>query len=64
MISGTLPMWTLTLPKVCPFLFSRVAYGLRGAFRRQGLKTRKMLMKLTAFGPSFAVHWTQAQQAR
>eukprot|EP00434_Breviolum_minutum_P038784 symbB.v1.2.034419.t1/scaffold4439.1/size39639/1 len=44
-ISGTLPMWAVTLPKVCPFLFS--------------LKTRKMLMKYTAFGPSFAVHWTQ-----
>jgi len=44
-ISGTLPRWAVTLPKVCPFLFS--------------LKTRKMLMKYTAFGPSFAVHWTQ-----
>ncbi|CAK8987837.1 unnamed protein product [Durusdinium trenchii] len=38
-------MWAVTLPKACPFLFS--------------LKTRKMLMKYTAFGPSFAVHWTQ-----
>eukprot|EP00435_Cladocopium_sp_Y103_P063070 s429_g24.t1 len=44
-ISGTLPRWAVTLPKICPFLFS--------------LKTRKMLMKYTAFGPSFAVHWTQ-----
>ncbi|CAJ1399428.1 unnamed protein product [Effrenium voratum] len=33
------------LPRMCPFLFS--------------LKTRKMLLKYTAFGPSFAVHWTQ-----
>ncbi|CAE7195090.1 hecd-1 [Symbiodinium natans] len=44
-ISGTLPMWAVTLPRLCPFLFS--------------LKTRKMLLKYTAFGPSFAVHWTQ-----
>jgi len=44
-ISGTLPVWAVTLPRMCPFLFS--------------LKTRKMLLKYTAFGPSFAVHWTQ-----
>eukprot|EP00930_Biecheleria_cincta_P058698 TRINITY_DN4449_c0_g2_i1.p1 TRINITY_DN4449_c0_g2~~TRINITY_DN4449_c0_g2_i1.p1 ORF type:complete len:2425 (+),score=436.97 TRINITY_DN4449_c0_g2_i1:100-7374(+) len=44
-ISGTLPLWAVVLPRVCPFLFS--------------LKTRKMLLKYTAFGPSFAVHWTQ-----
>ncbi|CAE8601169.1 unnamed protein product [Polarella glacialis] len=44
-ISGTLPLWAVTLPRLCPFLFS--------------LKTRKMLLKYTAFGPSFAVHWTQ-----
>jgi len=44
-VSGTLPMWCTTLPRLCPFLFS--------------LKTRKMLLKYTAFGPSFAVHWTQ-----
>merc|ERR1719265_207672 len=44
-VSGTLPLWATTLPRVCPFLFS--------------LKTRKMLLKYTAFGPSFAVHWTQ-----
>eukprot|EP00930_Biecheleria_cincta_P058696 TRINITY_DN4449_c0_g1_i1.p1 TRINITY_DN4449_c0_g1~~TRINITY_DN4449_c0_g1_i1.p1 ORF type:complete len:645 (+),score=117.22 TRINITY_DN4449_c0_g1_i1:315-2249(+) len=44
-ISGTLPRWAVILPRVCPFLFS--------------LKTRKMLLKYTAFGPSFAVHWTQ-----
>eukprot|EP00425_Heterocapsa_triquetra_P040657 CAMPEP_0195085812 /NCGR_PEP_ID=MMETSP0448-20130528/26136_1 /TAXON_ID=66468 /ORGANISM="Heterocapsa triquestra, Strain CCMP 448" /LENGTH=164 /DNA_ID=CAMNT_0040119229 /DNA_START=75 /DNA_END=566 /DNA_ORIENTATION=+ len=35
----------MTLPRLCPFLFS--------------LKTRKTLLKYTAFGPSFAVHWTQ-----
>jgi len=44
-VSGTLPLWAMTLPRLCPFLFS--------------LKTRKMLLKYTAFGPSFAVHWTQ-----
>jgi E3 ubiquitin-protein ligase HECTD1 len=44
-VSGTLPLWATTLPRLCPFLFS--------------LKTRKMLLKYTAFGPSFAVHWTQ-----
>eukprot|EP00931_Biecheleriopsis_adriatica_P047296 TRINITY_DN27247_c0_g1_i1.p1 TRINITY_DN27247_c0_g1~~TRINITY_DN27247_c0_g1_i1.p1 ORF type:complete len:1914 (+),score=472.63 TRINITY_DN27247_c0_g1_i1:852-5744(+) len=44
-ISGTLPLWAVVLPRLCPFLFS--------------LKTRKMLLKYTAFGPSFAVHWTQ-----
>lgn len=44
-VSGTLPLWVTTLPRLCPFLFS--------------LKTRKMLLKYTAFGPSFAVHWTQ-----
>jgi E3 ubiquitin-protein ligase TRIP12 len=44
-VSGTLPRWAMVLPRLCPFLFS--------------LKTRKMLLKYTAFGPSFAVHWTQ-----
>lgn len=44
-VSGTLPWWATTLPRLCPFLFS--------------LKTRKMLLKYTAFGASFAVHWTQ-----
>lgn len=44
-VSGTLPVWAMILPRLCPFLFS--------------LKTRKMLLKYTAFGPSFAVHWTQ-----
>lgn len=44
-VTGTLPLWATTLPRLCPFLFS--------------LKTRKMLLKYTAFGPSFAVHWTQ-----
>merc|ERR1719310_433809 len=44
-VSGTLPLWATTLPRLCPFLFS--------------LKTRKMLLKYTAFGPSFAVHWMQ-----
>jgi len=44
-VSGTLPLWAMTLPRLCPFLFS--------------LKTRKMLLKYTAFGPAFAVHWTQ-----
>jgi len=44
-VSGTLPFWATTLPRLCPFIFS--------------LKTRKMLLKYTAFGPSFAVHWTQ-----
>jgi len=44
-VSGTLPLWATTLPRLCPFLFS--------------LKTRKMLLKYTAFGPSFGVHWTQ-----
>jgi E3 ubiquitin-protein ligase TRIP12 len=44
-VSGTLPLWATILPRLCPFLFS--------------LKTRKMLLKYTAFGPSFAVHWTQ-----
>jgi hypothetical protein len=44
-VSGTLPRWAMVLPRLCPFLFN--------------LKTRKMLLKYTAFGPSFAVHWTQ-----
>jgi len=44
-VSGTLPLWAMTLPRLCPFLFN--------------LKTRKMLLKFTAFGPSFAVHWMQ-----
>jgi len=44
-VSGTLPRWAIVLPRLCPFLFS--------------LETRKMLLKYTAFGPSFAVHWAQ-----
>eukprot|EP00971_Amphidinium_carterae_P258426 5129151-Amphidinium_carterae.1 len=44
-VSGTLPRWATTLPRLCPFLFS--------------LKTRKMLLKYTAYGPSFGVHWAQ-----
>jgi len=44
-VSGTLPLWCTLLPRLCPFLFS--------------LKTRKMLLKYTAFGPSYAVHWAQ-----
>ncbi|CAE8601711.1 unnamed protein product [Polarella glacialis] len=44
-LSGTLPVWATTLPLLCPFLFS--------------LKTRRMLLKYTAFGPAFAVHWIQ-----
>jgi len=44
-VSGTLPCWASALPRLCPFLFSADA--------------RKKLLKYTAFGPSFAVHWTQ-----
>eukprot|EP00931_Biecheleriopsis_adriatica_P016462 TRINITY_DN12116_c0_g1_i1.p1 TRINITY_DN12116_c0_g1~~TRINITY_DN12116_c0_g1_i1.p1 ORF type:complete len:2177 (+),score=496.16 TRINITY_DN12116_c0_g1_i1:94-6624(+) len=44
-VSGTLPPWATTLPRLCPFLLS--------------LEARKKLLKYTAFGPSFAIHWTQ-----
>jgi len=43
--SGALPFWATALPRLCPFLFS--------------LQTRKNLLRCTAFGPSFAVHWAQ-----
>ncbi|CAJ1358780.1 unnamed protein product [Effrenium voratum] len=44
-VSATLPPWTTTLPRLCPFLLS--------------LEARKKLLKYTAFGPSFAIHWVQ-----
>jgi len=44
-VSGTLPPWATTLPRLCPFLLS--------------LEARKKLLKYTAFGPSFAIHWVQ-----
>ena len=44
-VSATLPPWTTVLPRLCPFLLS--------------LEARKKLLKYTAFGPSFAIHWVQ-----
>lgn len=44
-VTATLPPWTTTLPRLCPFLLS--------------LDARKKLLKYTAFGPSFAIHWVQ-----
>lgn len=44
-VSATLPSWSTTLPRMCPFLLS--------------LEARKKLLKYTAFGPSFAIHWVQ-----
>jgi E3 ubiquitin-protein ligase TRIP12 len=44
-ISGTLPLWVMTLPRLRPLLFSADA--------------RKKMLRYTAFGPAFAVHWAQ-----
>mmetsp|Transcript_23080 Transcript_23080/g.58286 ORF Transcript_23080/g.58286 Transcript_23080/m.58286 type:complete len:698 (-) Transcript_23080:580-2673(-) len=44
-ITGSLPWWVQTLARICPFLFS--------------LQTRKMLLRYTAFGQAYAIHWFQ-----
>ncbi|CAD7944556.1 unnamed protein product [Amoebophrya sp. A25] len=44
-ITGALPWWVHTLARICPFLFS--------------INTRKLLLKYTAFGQAFAIHWIQ-----
>mmetsp|Transcript_89616 Transcript_89616/g.159100 ORF Transcript_89616/g.159100 Transcript_89616/m.159100 type:complete len:2405 (-) Transcript_89616:69-7283(-) len=46
--SGALPLWATVLPRTCPFLFS--------------FETRKTLLRATAFGPSFALHWVQQKK--
>jgi len=47
-VSGGMPVWVLHLTKLCPFLFSS--------------KTRKVLLKYTAFGMSYSIHWMQESQ--
>jgi len=44
-VCSALPGWARALPKLCPFLFNH--------------DTKKKLLRYTAFGPSFAVHWMQ-----
>lgn len=48
--SGKFPWFSVLLPREAVHVIFIIIWGL---------KTRKMLMKYTAFGPSFAVHWTQ-----
>ena len=47
-VSTTLPPWITTLPRLCPFLLS--------------LEARTKLLKYTAFGPSYAIHWVQSHK--